>query len=141
MYTQVDYHKIPALPLTMLQLYRKLFIVASIVFLESYVWFQIVVVVHLQLAMLIYILLNRPMYWSVSQSVLIFNEISLHVCICLACVFTDFTYIDVQRYDAGPVWITVVLITFFFDVCTLIFVIGYRSKLLAEHWIERCRRD
>ena len=72
---------------------------------------------------------------------LLINEMALYVCTCLTCVFTDFTYIDVQRYDVGPVWISIVLITFTFDVGVLIFVIGYRSKLLAENWIERCRRD
>jgi len=90
--------------------------------------------------MLMYVYLIKPMFGKLSEFFNILNEFSIYFCALFAFVLTDYTYIDVEKYNLAQFWIAAVITTVLLNFLNLFFTVGYRSKKLLENYLERRRR-
>lgn len=91
---------------------------------------------NLQILMLIYALTVKPMYDKLSQFYFLLNELCIYWCASLTFSFTDYTYIDVKKYDIGQLWIGLIITTLILNGGNLVFTVVYRAKIVVEHWLE-----
>lgn len=74
---------------------------------------------------MIYVVTVRPMYDRVAQILLFVNEAMIYFCATLTFSFTDATYIDIKKYELGPYWIAVIVITLTLDLAALAVTVVY----------------
>jgi hypothetical protein len=136
LYLQIDHYRVEALSLAMLLLYRKLMITVFVVMLQTQVTFQLIMCLYVQFIFLMYTVAARPMFDRWSGAVFLLNEIVIYCVTLMTFLFTDFVYIDTEKYKFGDVVIYMICVMIGIDVLNLAVSGIYFTKLFLEAWID-----
>jgi hypothetical protein len=83
-----------------------------------------------------YTVAARPMFDRWSGAVFLLNEIVIYCVTLMTFLFTDFVYIDTEKYKFGDVVIYMICVMIGIDVLNLAVSGIYFTKLFLEAWID-----
>jgi hypothetical protein len=136
LYTHVDSQKLPALSYNFFQIVKKFVIITVVVMNQDFLALQLAVGVHSQFAFIMYINEIKPLRDPIANAISTINEYALYFILMMTYMFTNYTTVDIAKYEFGRPWIFIVVLVICIDLINLVLSLLLHTRNVLDHWIE-----